>query len=101
MRLVKTGAVTIEGNLLFDPELRYTPTGKAITSIQIMPLYNQIAITAELWDDENLAEHGRRFMPITIRGEWRERKWQDRDDNERHLNYITINEWSFGNGQEA
>lgn len=92
MKLLKTGPIKIEGTLAFDPELRFTPSGKCVTDIIVNQLDGS-TIHATLWEDDSLAEKMVRGMPIVIDGEWKSRKWRDREEKEHTIQYVNIQEW--------
>jgi single-stranded DNA-binding protein len=96
MKLIKQGPLRIEGTLAFDPELRFTPSGKTVTDIIVNALDGG-TIHCTLWEDDSLAEQMIRGMPIVINGEWKTRRWTDREDKEHTIQYINIISWDSNN----
>jgi single-strand DNA-binding protein len=97
--------VILIGNLGADPETRYLPSGKAVTSLSIA--------TSESWKDrqtgemqertewhrvslfDRLAEVAGQYLKkgskVYIEGRLQTRKWQDRDGNDRYTTEIIAN----------
>lgn len=73
------------GNLTRDPEMRYTPNGKAVTEFSIA--VNEGSgekrtteyIDCQVWDKlaETVAEHCRRGRKVLIEGRYTTEKWMD------------------------
>lgn len=96
--------VILVGNLGQDPEVRYTPDGKAITNITIA--------TSEQWTDKNTGQKQEKtewhrvvfFGPIAgvageylkkgskvyIEGKLQTRKWQDKNGQDRWTTEIVV-----------
>lgn len=86
---------TITGNLGADPELRFTPSGKAVANLRIADTPRRKNAAGEwedgetLWmpattwgrDAEAVAEHLRKGDRIVASGRLTSRTWQDRDGN--------------------
>ena len=96
MKFLKTGPIDQQGRLLFDPELRFVPSGKAVSQFQFEALDGSV-IQCEAWESlaESMAEDGRRQMGITIHGEWRTRNWTDREDKNHTLNYVLVKQYEW------
>jgi single-strand DNA-binding protein len=97
--------VIIIGNLGADPEVRYTPSGSAVTNIRVA--------TTEAWKDkqsgemqertewhrivlynrlaEIAGEYLRKGSKVYIEGSLRTNKWQDQSGNERYTTEIVAN----------
>ena len=97
--------VMIIGNLGADPEIRYMPTGSAVTNLRVA--------TSETWKDkqtgesqertewhrivlfnrlgEIAGEYLRKGSKIYIEGSLRTNKWQDQSGNERYTTEIVAN----------
>ena len=98
--------VIIVGNVGQDPEVRYMPSGGAVTNISIA--------TSESWKDkqsgeqtertewhrvvffnrlgEIAGEYLKRGTKVYVEGSLRTRKWQDKDGNDRYTTEIVANE---------
>jgi len=98
--------VIIVGNVGQDPEVRYMPSGGAVTNISVA--------TSESWKDkqsgeqtdrtewhrvvffnrlgEIAGEYLKRGTKIYLEGSLRTRKWQDKDGNDRYTTEIIANE---------
>jgi single-strand DNA-binding protein len=98
--------VILVGNLGQDPEVKYMPSGGAVTNVSI-------ATTAK-WKDKNTGEKQERTewhkvvfyqrlaeiageylkkgSQVYIEGELRTRKWQDKDGKDRYTTEIIANE---------
>lgn len=93
--------VILIGRLGKDPELKYTPNGKAVTNFSIA--------TSEVWTDnqgerqektewhrivlwgktaENAAKLLAKGKQVYIEGRLQTRKWQDRDGNDRYTTEV-------------
>lgn len=97
--------VMIMGNLGADPEVRYMPSGGAITNIRVA--------TSEVWKDrqsgekqektewhkivlfnrigEIAAQYLRKGSRVFIEGSLRTNKWQDQNGNDRYTTEIIAN----------
>jgi single-strand DNA-binding protein len=97
--------VIIVGNLGADPEVRYMPSGSAVTNIRVA--------TTEAWKDkqsgemqertewhrivlynrlgEIAGEYLRKGSKVYIEGSLRTNKWQDQSGNERYTTEIIAN----------
>jgi len=98
--------VVLVGNLGQDPDMRYMPSGSAVTNIRIA--------TSEQWKDkqtgeakertewhsvtlfgrlgEIAAEYLRKGSQVYIEGKLRTRKWQDKQGNDRWTTEVVANE---------
>src|SRR5215218_7842646 len=98
--------VILVGNLGKDPETRYMPNGKAVTTFTIA--------TSESWKDkqtgeqreqtewhnivmydrlaEIAAEYLRKGSQVYVEGRLRTRKWQDKEGRDRYTTEINANE---------
>ena len=105
----------IVGNLGQDPEVRYTASGAAVTTISVA--------TSESWNDkqtgekqektewhrvvffnrlaEVAGEYLRKGRQVYIEGKIQTRKWQDQDGNDRYTTEIVGNQMQMlGNRDE-
>ena len=99
--MASVNKVILIGNLGKDPEVRYMPSGEAITNINIA--------TTDNWKDKNgekqertewhriaffgkLAEIAGEYLkkgnPVYIEGRLQTRKWQDKEGKERYTTEI-------------
>ena len=107
--------VILIGNLGKDPETRYMPSGKPITSFSIA--------TTEGWTDrqtgdkqertewhnivlfdklaEIAAEYLRKGSQVYIEGSLRTRKWQDKEGKDRYTTEIVAREMQMLGGRSA
>jgi single-strand DNA-binding protein len=98
--------VILIGNLGSDPEVRYTPTGSAVANANLA--------TSESWKDkttgetqdrtewhrvvffnrlaEIVGEYLHKGSKVYVEGSLRTRKWQDKNNVERHTTEIIANE---------
>ena len=101
------------GNLGADPEVRYSPSGAAVTNIRIA--------TSEVWRDKQSGEQQERTewhrvvffgrlaeiageylkkgQQVYVEGRLQTRKWQDRDGNDRFTTEIVANEMQMLGGR--
>ncbi|MCP3681040.1 MAG: single-stranded DNA-binding protein [Gammaproteobacteria bacterium] len=97
--------VILIGNLGADPEVRYLPSGKAVTSLSLA--------TSESWKDrqsgemqertewhrislfDRLAEIAGQYLKkgskVYVEGRLQTHKWQDRDGNDRYTTEVIAN----------
>lgn len=104
--------VALKGNLVRDPELKYTPSGAAVCEIGIA--------VNEVWYDankqkqervhffgavawgatgENMAKYFTKGMPILIEGSLTQETWEDKESGKkREKTKIKIARWDFCGG---
>lgn len=90
--------ITLVGNLVDDPELRFTPTGQAVAKFRLAstPRYrdNQtgewkdgesLFLSCNAWRQggENVAESLRRGMRVIVQGRLRQRSFETKDGEKR------------------
>lgn len=95
----------ISGNLTHDPELRYTPSGRAVCRLRVAytPRYQDTETNA--WHDgetefynldawgvqgENCAEQLRRGDRVVAAGQWQKRTYEDGDGNSREVTEMQV-----------
>lgn len=95
----------ISGNIVFDPELRYTATGRAVVKLRIAyaprvknpdtnewrdgpPEYYDLDIWGK--QAEHVVEHLIRGDRIVAIGAWTKRTWTDREGQERTSYSLTV-----------
>ena len=97
------------GNLGGDPEIRYTPNGKAVTNFSI-------AVTEKYKDEkktewvkcvawgrlaEVIAEYLKKGSSIFISGRLQTRSWEDQNGNKRYTTEVVANQMQMlGGGQK-
>lgn len=87
------------GNLTRDPEMRYTPQGKAVTEFSIASNegYGEKRTTeyldCQVWEKlaESVAEHCRKGRKVFIEGRYTTRQWEDKSGNKRTQVRINCN----------
>jgi single-strand DNA-binding protein len=110
--------VILIGNIGQDPEVKYMPSGGAVTNVSVA--------TSETWKDKNTGqpqertewhrvvffnrlgeiagEYLRKGSKVYIEGKLKTRKWQDKDGVERYTTEIIANELQMldgrGDGQQ-
>jgi len=106
--------VILVGNMGNDPEVRYTPSGAAVTTISIA--------TTESWKDKDgnkqektewhrvvffgrLAEIAGEYLKkgsqVYIEGKLRTNKWQDKEGQDRYTTEILANEMQMLGGRSG
>ena len=105
--------VILVGNLGADPEVRYMPSGSAVTNLSVA--------TSESWKDKQTgeqkertewhkvamfgrlaeisAEYLRKGSQVYIEGRIRTRKWQDKDGNDRWTTEVIADEMQMLGGR--
>lgn len=105
--------VILIGNMGADPEVRYTPNGNAVVSVNIA--------TSSAWKDkqtgelqertewhrvvffnrlaEIVSEYLRKGSKVYIEGSLRTRKWIDKSNVERYTTEIVVNEMQMLDGR--
>jgi len=100
--------VILVGNLGQDPEVRYTPSGSAITNLSLA--------TSESWKDKNsgqmqektewhrvamfgklaeiAGEYLRKGSQVYIEGKLQTRKWQDKQGQDRYTTEVVVDGFS-------
>lgn len=99
--------ITIVGNLVDDPELRFTPSGQAVAKFRVAstPRYrdNQtgewkdgesLFLTCNIWRQaaENVAESLQRGMRVIVQGRLRQRSYETRDGEKRTVYEVEADE---------
>lgn len=89
--------ITITGNAVDDPELRFTPSGKAVVSFRIAASERKKTeaggwvdgdscfLSVSAWEQtaEAIAEQVQRGTKLVVTGKLRQREYEDRDGNKR------------------
>jgi single-strand DNA-binding protein len=99
--------ITIVGNLVDDPQLRYTPTGQAVASFRVAstPRYRDNAtgewkdgdslfLSCNIWRQaaENVAESLQRGMRVIVTGRLRQRSYETKEGEKRTVYEIEADE---------
>jgi single-strand DNA-binding protein len=99
--------VTIVGNLVDDPELRFTPAGVAVAKFRIASTPRRFNKTTNEWEDgealfltcsvwrqaaENVAESLARGVRVIVQGRLKQRSYEDREQVKRTVYEIDVDE---------
>jgi single-strand DNA-binding protein len=98
---------TIVGNLTADPELRFTPSGRAVANFIVASTPRSFDknkseyvegetffLRCSVWNDyaENVAESLEKGMTVIAHGRLKSRTWEDNDGNKRTNVELDVNE---------
>src|SRR6266571_3258785 len=99
--------ITIVGNLVADPELRYTPTGQAVATFRVASTPRFMDRTTNEWKDgdslflscnvwrqaaENVAESLQRGMRVIVQGRLRQRSYETKEGEKRTVYEVEVDE---------
>lgn len=99
--------ITIVGNLVDDPELRFTPSGQAVAKFRIASTPRFLDKTTNEWKDgeglfltcnvwrqyaENVAESLTRGMRVIVTGRLRQRSYETREGEKRTVYEIEVDD---------
>jgi single-strand DNA-binding protein len=99
--------ITIVGNLVDDPELRFTPSGAAVAAFRIASTPSRFNKEAQKWEDgdslflrcsvwrqaaENVAESLQRGMRVIVSGRLKQREWETKEGEKRTSYEIDVDE---------
>ena len=99
--------ITIIGNLVNDPELRYTPTGQAVATFRVAstPRYmdrntnewkdgESLFLSCNVWRQaaENVAESLQRGMRVIESGRLKQRSYETREGEKRTVYEVEVDE---------
>jgi single-strand DNA-binding protein len=99
--------ITIIGNLVDDPELRYTPTGQAVSKFRVAstPRFRDNAtgewkdgdslfLSCSIWRQaaENVAESLQRGMRVIVSGRLRQRSYETKEGEKRTVYEVDADE---------
>jgi len=99
--------VTLVGNLVDDPELRFTPSGAAVANFRIASTPRTYDRQSGEWKDgeslflscsvwrqaaENVAESLQRGMRVIVQGRLKSRSYDDREGNKRTVFEVDVDE---------
>jgi single-strand DNA-binding protein len=100
-------SITIIGNLVGDPELRYTPTGQAVATFRVASTPRFMDRTTNEWKDgdslflscnvwrqaaENVAESLQRGMRVIVSGRLRQRSYETKEGEKRTVYEVEVDE---------
>lgn len=99
--------VTLQGRVVRDPEIRRTGTGKAVVSVPLAVERDYRSDSGEkivdFFDCVIWAEPGERFAKyngkgdeVIVGGQLQQRKWTDKDGNNRSTVEVRVDRWNFG-----
>ena len=99
--------ITVVGNLVDDPELRFTPSGAAVANFRIASTPRSFDKQANEWKDgealflscsvwrqaaENVAESLQKGMRVVVQGNLRSRQYETREGEKRTVFEIQVDE---------
>ncbi|KAJ1684599.1 hypothetical protein LUZ63_020354 [Rhynchospora breviuscula] len=99
--------ITIVGNLVEDPELRFTPSGAAVANFRIASTPRTFDRQTNEWKDgealflscavwrqaaENVAESLTKGMRVVVQGRLKSRSYETREGERRTVNEIEVEE---------
>ena len=99
--------ITIIGNLVNDPELRYTPTGQAVATFRVAstPRFrdnttgewkdgDSLFLTCNVWRQaaENVAESLTRGMRVIVSGRLRQRSYETKEGEKRTVYEVEVDD---------
>lgn len=99
--------ITVVGNIVADPELRFTPSGAAVANFRIAstprrmnPQTNQwedgeaLFLTCNVWRQaaENVAESLQKGMRVIVNGRLRQRSYETREGEKRTVYEVEVDE---------
>ena len=105
--------VTIVGNIVSDPELRFTPSGKAVANFRVAQNHKQYSQETKSWDTvnttfysvntwgeqaSNIAGALQKGTEVVVVGKFQAREYQTKDGDKRLSLEISVN---FGSGVVA
>ena len=99
--------ITLVGNLVDDPELRFTPSGAAVAKFRVAstPRYldrqtnewkdgESLFLTCNVWRQaaENVAESLQRGMRVIVQGRLKQRTYEAREGEKRTVYEVEVDE---------
>src|SRR5580698_8273686 len=99
--------ITIAGNLVDDPELRFTPAGQPVAKFRVAstPRYldkvtnewkdgDSLFLTCNVWRQaaENVAESLQRGMRVIVSGRLRQRSYETKEGEKRTVYEVEVDE---------
>ena len=99
--------ITIVGNIVADPELRFTPSGAAVANFRIASTPRRFNSQTNQWEDgeglfltcnvwrqaaENVAESLQKGMRVIVNGRLRQRSYETREGEKRTVYEVEVDE---------
>src|SRR5690348_1495937 len=99
--------ITVVGNLVDDPELRFTPSGAAVAKFRVASTPRTLDRQTNEWKDgeslfltcsvwrqaaENVAESLQRGMRVIVQGRLKQRSYEDREGVKRTVYELDVDE---------
>ncbi|WP_037911395.1 single-stranded DNA-binding protein [Actinacidiphila yeochonensis] len=99
--------ITVVGNLVDDPELRFTPSGAAVAKFRVASTPRTFDRQSNEWKDgeslfltcsvwrqaaENVAESLQRGMRVIVQGRLKQRSYEDREGVKRTVYELDVDE---------
>lgn len=99
--------ITVVGNLVADPELRFTPSGAAVANFRIASTPRTFDRQTNEWKDgealflscsvwrqaaENVAESLTKGMSVIVQGRLKQRSYEDREGQKRTIVELEVDE---------
>ncbi|MFF4405151.1 single-stranded DNA-binding protein [Streptomyces sp. NPDC001262] len=99
--------ITVVGNLVDDPELRFTPSGAAVAKFRVASTPRTFDRQSNEWKDgeslfltcsvwrqaaENVAESLQRGMRVVVQGRLKQRSYEDREGVKRTVYELDVEE---------
>ncbi|MFF3734019.1 single-stranded DNA-binding protein [Streptomyces sp. NPDC002476] len=99
--------ITVVGNLIDDPELRFTPSGAAVAKFRVAStprIFDRqtnewkdgegLFLTCSVWRQaaENVAESLQRGMRVVVQGRLKQRSYEDREGIKRTVYELDVEE---------
>lgn len=93
-----------QGNLTRDPELRYTPSGKAVVSFGVAVSEGKNKTTfidCDAWDQaaESIAQYFKKGKPIIVETRYKEDSWE-KDGQKRTKAKFIVDKFYFVSGTD-
>jgi single-strand DNA-binding protein len=99
--------ITVVGNLVDDPELRFTPSGAAVAKFRVASTPRTFNKASNAWEDgeslflscsvwrqaaENVAESLQRGMRVIVQGRLKQRSYEDKQGVKRTVFELDVDE---------
>lgn len=99
--------ITVVGNVVADPELRFTPSGAAVANFRIASTPRRFNNQTNQWEDgeglfltcnvwrqaaENVAESLQKGMRVMVTGRLRQRSYETREGEKRTVYEVEVDE---------
>lgn len=99
--------ITVVGNIVADPELRFTPSGAAVANFRVASTPRRFNSQTNQWEDgealfltcnvwrqaaENVAESLQKGMRVIVNGRLRQRSYETREGEKRTVFEVEVDE---------